>query len=172
MISHTALDAVQLNPRKRRRSAPSCRECRRRKVKCNRLEPCSHCILSNKPCHYGRGTSPVGQTPQGRGSAGHFVHGSRCVPEVSASGVVLPQSFASATEPNSTMEADGLNGSAQGTQLNIQSSGGSFTSSGQGATNETNPGISGVPSQEGAIALNKSRLFGRSHWSNATIEVC
>lgn len=172
MISHPALGAVQLNPGKRRRSAPSCRECRRRKVKCNRLEPCSHCTLSNKQCRYGRGISPIGQNSQGRGSAGQVVIGSSRVAGVSAPIAVPPRSSTSVTEPNSATGANGLVGGFQAPQLNTQSSGDTFTCSGQGATNETNPGIGAIASQEGVIALNKSRLFGRSHWSNATIEVC
>lgn len=38
-------------PRRRRRPH-SCEECRRRKVKCDRNEPCGHCVLSRNPCVY------------------------------------------------------------------------------------------------------------------------
>jgi hypothetical protein len=40
-------------PRKRRRPALSCTECRRRKIKCDRNMPCNHCIASkNSECSY------------------------------------------------------------------------------------------------------------------------
>lgn len=39
--------------KKRRRPALSCEQCRRRKIRCDRLQPCSHCIKSGIPdCHY------------------------------------------------------------------------------------------------------------------------
>lgn len=43
----------QLPPRKRRRPALSCIECRRRKIKCDRNMPCNHCKQSkNSVCSY------------------------------------------------------------------------------------------------------------------------
>lgn len=38
--------------RRRRRPAQSCVECRRRKVKCDRQEPCAHCRASKNKCIY------------------------------------------------------------------------------------------------------------------------
>lgn len=38
--------------KKRRRPALSCIECRRRKVKCDRLEPCDQCVLASHTCEY------------------------------------------------------------------------------------------------------------------------
>jgi hypothetical protein len=39
--------------KKRRRPALSCEQCRRRKIRCDRLQPCSHCIKSKIPdCSY------------------------------------------------------------------------------------------------------------------------
>ncbi|KAI1209549.1 uncharacterized protein F4807DRAFT_96887 [Annulohypoxylon truncatum] len=43
---------TQRQPRRRRRPALSCLECRRRKIKCNRNEPCAHCISSKLQCTY------------------------------------------------------------------------------------------------------------------------
>ncbi|EXJ77022.1 hypothetical protein A1O3_10179 [Capronia epimyces CBS 606.96] len=37
-------------PRRRRRPALSCLECRRRKIKCDRQDPCSHCVSVAIPC--------------------------------------------------------------------------------------------------------------------------
>jgi hypothetical protein len=39
-------------PRKRRRPALSCEQCRKRKIKCDRLYPCDHCIQSKTICNY------------------------------------------------------------------------------------------------------------------------
>ncbi|KAM5357881.1 hypothetical protein ACJZ2D_015828 [Fusarium nematophilum] len=39
-------------PRQRRRPALSCIECRRRKIKCDRAEPCSHCVAARLQCAY------------------------------------------------------------------------------------------------------------------------
>ncbi|KAI1324551.1 hypothetical protein F5Y16DRAFT_301896 [Xylariaceae sp. FL0255] len=39
--------------RQRRRAPRSCVECRRRKIKCNRNQPCSQCLLSKCSCLYG-----------------------------------------------------------------------------------------------------------------------
>ncbi|KAI1762435.1 hypothetical protein GGR53DRAFT_418680 [Hypoxylon sp. FL1150] len=39
-------------PRKRRRPALSCLECRRRKIKCDRNEPCAHCVASRSQCTF------------------------------------------------------------------------------------------------------------------------
>ncbi|KAL8382293.1 hypothetical protein RB595_006198 [Gaeumannomyces hyphopodioides] len=40
--------------RRRRRQALTCETCRKRKVKCDRLQPCSNCIRAQRPaeCHY------------------------------------------------------------------------------------------------------------------------
>ncbi|KAI1457528.1 hypothetical protein F4805DRAFT_172109 [Annulohypoxylon moriforme] len=43
---------MRRQPRRRRRPALSCLECRRRKIKCNRDEPCAHCISSKLQCTY------------------------------------------------------------------------------------------------------------------------
>ncbi|KAM4058866.1 fungal zn(2)-Cys(6) binuclear cluster domain-containing protein [Hirsutella rhossiliensis] len=38
--------------RRRRRPALSCLECRRRKIKCDRNDPCAHCVSAETPCTY------------------------------------------------------------------------------------------------------------------------
>ncbi|KAI0128250.1 hypothetical protein F4776DRAFT_201282 [Hypoxylon sp. NC0597] len=43
---------MERQPRRRRRPALSCLECRRRKIKCNRNEPCAHCVSAKLPCTY------------------------------------------------------------------------------------------------------------------------
>ncbi|KAJ3498668.1 hypothetical protein NLG97_g937 [Lecanicillium saksenae] len=45
--------AVQLEAKKRRRPPLSCEQCRKRKVKCDRAEPCNQCVKSNpENCTY------------------------------------------------------------------------------------------------------------------------
>ncbi|KAI1386147.1 uncharacterized protein F4822DRAFT_306579 [Hypoxylon trugodes] len=43
---------MERQTRRRRRPALSCLECRRRKIKCNRNEPCSHCVSAKLKCVY------------------------------------------------------------------------------------------------------------------------
>ncbi|KAI0828428.1 hypothetical protein F5Y06DRAFT_290971 [Hypoxylon sp. FL0890] len=43
---------MERQPRRRRRPALSCLECRRRKIKCNRSEPCAHCVSAKLECTY------------------------------------------------------------------------------------------------------------------------
>ena len=41
---------MERQPRRRRRPALSCHECRRRKIKCDRNEPCTNCTLNRCQC--------------------------------------------------------------------------------------------------------------------------
>jgi hypothetical protein len=41
---------MQQTPRTRRRPALSCIECRRRKIKCDRKDPCAHCLAVKAQC--------------------------------------------------------------------------------------------------------------------------
>ncbi|KAI1097360.1 hypothetical protein F4804DRAFT_347249 [Jackrogersella minutella] len=43
---------MERQTRRRRRPALSCLECRRRKIKCDRNEPCTHCVSSRLRCTY------------------------------------------------------------------------------------------------------------------------
>ncbi|KAH0420806.1 C6 zinc finger domain-containing protein [Colletotrichum camelliae] len=43
---------MERHPRRRRRPALSCLECRRRKIKCDRNDPCTHCVSSKNQCTY------------------------------------------------------------------------------------------------------------------------
>lgn len=43
---------MEQEPRRRRRPALSCVECRRRKIKCDRKDPCTHCTLNKTQCAY------------------------------------------------------------------------------------------------------------------------
>lgn len=39
-------------PRRRRRPALACLDCRRRKIKCDRNDPCAHCVSTKTQCTY------------------------------------------------------------------------------------------------------------------------
>ncbi|KAI5861414.1 hypothetical protein GGS23DRAFT_150109 [Durotheca rogersii] len=43
---------MERQPRRRRRPALSCLECRRRKIKCDRSDPCAHCVSARSQCTY------------------------------------------------------------------------------------------------------------------------
>ena len=56
---------MEVQPRRRRRPALSCQQCRRRKIKCDRTDPCNHCISASSSCTY---STPVGPPrPRDRG---------------------------------------------------------------------------------------------------------
>lgn len=43
---------MERQPVRRRRPALSCIECRRRKIRCDRHEPCRHCVTTQSQCSY------------------------------------------------------------------------------------------------------------------------
>lgn len=50
---------METQPRRRRRIARSCIECRRRKIRCDRKDPCTHCVATQLTCIYkGYGGQP------------------------------------------------------------------------------------------------------------------
>ncbi|KAG4027374.1 hypothetical protein MFRU_030g00110 [Monilinia fructicola] len=56
-------------PRKRRRPALSCIQCRRRKIKCDRNMPCGQCISSKTPaCQYSSDSAPQPKRPRVSGN--------------------------------------------------------------------------------------------------------
>ena len=57
---------MERQPRRRRRPALACLECRRRKIKCDRSEPCTHCVPTRTQCTYkvfSNDNEPVLPTP-------------------------------------------------------------------------------------------------------------
>lgn len=57
---------MESQSRKRRRPALSCLECRRRKIKCDRSQPCAHCVSSRSQCTFKVYSNDpiIGQQPQ------------------------------------------------------------------------------------------------------------
>ncbi|KAH6984471.1 C6 zinc finger domain protein [Ilyonectria sp. MPI-CAGE-AT-0026] len=47
-------------PRRRRRPALSCSECRRRKIRCDHNNPCAHCVRQNAQCVFSQLRNPSG----------------------------------------------------------------------------------------------------------------
>lgn len=61
---------MEQSTRRRRRPALSCLECRRRKIKCDRTEPCKHCVSSKLQCTYRTySREPAIQQPSQRGNS-------------------------------------------------------------------------------------------------------
>lgn len=71
--------AVAEPPRKRRRPALACEECRKRKIKCDRNNPCVHCKASKAlVCSYRNNFSAIPPDPHGNipvTAAGHVIPG-------------------------------------------------------------------------------------------------
>ena len=61
---------MERQPRRRRRPALSCIECRRRKIKCDRGEPCTNCVGTRARCVYRIfGDEPIAQQHLQRASS-------------------------------------------------------------------------------------------------------
>jgi hypothetical protein len=145
--------------KKRRRPALACEQCRRRKVRCDRLAPCNHCSKSDAPeqCKY----VPI-----------HAPKQKKKKPRVPRSATTRTVSIRPAVAPKPK-------GSQCSTEI-IQSIPGSISAS--GAVSETGEqlnerpassidegsGDTGEDEGEDAAAtsdnISRTRYFGRSHW--------
>jgi hypothetical protein len=157
MVSSSVNDGVQPHPRKRRQPAKSCQECRRRKVKCDLSEPCGHCRFSQKQCHYAHGLPEGSRNFNGRAPIVYVD-----VPRVPYA--TPPQASVSAIGPSPASDVSRLTGRAPDAQLTARPYGGIARSS-------TNLDHITTGPRDGRVSLNKSRLFGQSHWTNSTLEV-
>lgn len=171
MVPSSVNDGVRPNSRRRCRPSRSCRECRRRKVKCDRLEPCGHCVLSKKQCHYGHGLAQASRSVNEPASTSQVVPGRGPNVHVHVPYATPPQASVSAIGPSPASDASRLTGRVPDAQLTAQPSRGIARSSDLGATTNTNLDNIAAAPQDGRISLNKSRLFGQSHWTNSTLEV-
>ncbi|KAF2811584.1 uncharacterized protein BDZ99DRAFT_507974 [Mytilinidion resinicola] len=187
MIS-SAPESTPKAPRYRRRSTRSCQECRRRKVKCDRKEPCSHCVLSKTTCVYTPGPvrtaahtreSNISPTSSSRGINTILQLESRPLPiplnTRGSSGNGGNPSLAQPLDPalNEIHEPNELNHRPRPLEQ-------SFSSAATDSATETPlvsppPGTSSFRNvvhspQKKQFALNKSRLFGQTHWTNAAHE--
>ena len=92
-VNSTQSTASQPPPRKRRRPALSCEQCRRRKIKCDRTHPCSQCLQSK--------TASCSYTPDTIRRLRH-VSETSTVPAPSPSSLNLPNRTREATGDSST----------------------------------------------------------------------
>jgi hypothetical protein len=185
-------------PRRRRRPPLSCESCRQRKVKCNRQEPCTQCITSKTTCVYTsnpfRSILPAG--PAGLNSLPALTT-SEDTPQQDfqasftlSSSVVQPEQPRSLSEPQksnvSEVLALGLDtitsdeaeirrlqhgGQAPEQPLVIHSPNLNERRGDRDSLDKREPGIGTPWSIHGRIALNKSRLYGQSHWTHGGHEV-
>lgn len=93
----------QLPPRRRRRPALSCFECRRRKIRCDRANPCGHCTLVKLRCEFPEYHGPP-RPPRADTSASE-----QAVPSIPVTPEEVP--FAKTT-PQSTAGTVSLQGSS------------------------------------------------------------
>lgn len=194
MASPPAERAVEA-PRKRRRSARSCQECRRRKVKCDRKEPCNHCILSKNHCIYGL-ESAWSVLPLERRNLPSFspasnitaAHSSETAnnQDITASGQIeVQQQFQrpesgqiyenevailpTNTGPSALNEVSELSDIVRRVRSLEQQLLSNKTSSPSSERKEllsTSLPKDTSHTQDKRLFLNKSRLYGRSHWSS------
>lgn len=188
---------MQASRRSRRRLPRSCEECRRRKVKCDRSHPCSHCVMTKCRCLYSSGphlplmhpgrqvrqASPLSNylqksqaanggselSPNSRQRLGSDNSSSGFIPTATESGPVglfrshpprLSQVMVSETADSTSEPPLPPPPCLQNTSTSVT---------------EPNPVLSSRKNGNGLssqlLRLHKSRLFGRTHWSNVVYEV-
>ncbi|EED13582.1 conserved hypothetical protein [Talaromyces stipitatus ATCC 10500] len=194
--------------RRRRRSARSCNECRRRKVKCDRQVPCSRCLTTRKHCVYNNevlsGVSSGNTIP-----TSYTVHiaGPQVTPQSTVEPALAPSrddsraeadgvdtiSIPRYTHQNMTPGANALPKDISSvsrrhddhineleTRLRTLEHLLSRNRSSLDVDRTSNSGPSTIRESEYAsnsvlhgtkTTLNKSRLFGRTHWTNDVYEV-
>jgi len=84
-----AIDQQPLSLSKRPRPVISCLECRRKKLKCDRTQPCQQCVKSGRPerCSYQAGQEPDGSAS---GPVGHIAKRPRVDSDEMVEGHVEP----------------------------------------------------------------------------------
>ncbi|KAI1258496.1 hypothetical protein F5Y18DRAFT_413410 [Xylariaceae sp. FL1019] len=186
---------MQSERRSRRRLPRSCVECRRRKIRCDRNDPCSHCVLTKCSCLYiARRASTTSTTnfSQPENVAGRLTQAQRGTqPDPQGHS---PYQDSSSTLVSPTADEASLQQSAPST---VQASNGErskdddireLTSriqslerllSQRDAGSAEGPAPTPLPSHaqgdgskpsDAPLVLNKSRLFGQTHWSSSVVE--
>jgi hypothetical protein len=155
-------------PRKRRRPPQSCDECRRRKVKCDRAEPCGRCILFHKHCRYGNARSSPKATynervntfrASERLSRAEYEHPFRATSSEFVISTTTPPGSGLSTAPTCSVSA---------THLQVADANGVATSVSE-PQRTVHTESSSFHSDVQRLSLNKSRYFGGSHWTNHTL---
>ncbi|KAI0867288.1 hypothetical protein GGS24DRAFT_508031 [Hypoxylon argillaceum] len=187
----------------RRRLPRSCEECRRRKVKCDRNHPCSHCVMTKGRCLY---SSPHISARHRRQSSqdayypDHRLPSQRAVDpnanlrpslhqrlgpipssqvpapaEEEGSGRAVGRLLSNASgsfQPRSAETTQLVSGAQYPELLSTQDE--EFSNSEIGPSSAS---LISSSAKQGSdvtldplLVLNKSRLFGRTHWTNAVYE--
>ncbi|KAI0143836.1 hypothetical protein GGR57DRAFT_341469 [Xylariaceae sp. FL1272] len=186
---------MQTERRSRRRLPRSCVECRRRKVRCDRNDPCSHCVLSKCPCVYtarrasttsttnsSQPASLTGRRTQAQRDTQPDSHQSHGPYHDSSSTLVSPTADEGSLQQSAPSTIQSSNGE-RSKEDNIRE----LTSrirylerllSKRDAGLAEGPPASLPPHAQGnsskpsdaPLVLNKSRLFGQTHWSSSVPE--
>jgi len=144
VLQHAETDGS--GPRKRRRPALSCVECRKRKVKCDRRRPCGPCTRTRMPtCTY-RPDPLLGERLTARETSA-----------IGASAVVVE---AIAANPSQSEMAE-KNRIIQELTDRLHELESKLSSSAKTQSNSSNDG-----SQPRASQFVKSKFYGESHWNN------
>ncbi|KAI0448444.1 hypothetical protein F5B21DRAFT_510150 [Xylaria acuta] len=195
-----AQNTMQTSRRHRRRLPRSCEECRRRKVKCDRNHPCSHCVLTKCRCLYiGPRLSPAHPERPRREASSLNDHFPSHQAVVTGSELNLSSRQRLSSDHPSSMLASAA---AEGRPVNrLLHPLDSFQPRGSEITNivgdplspepllvqnrlpsgtKISPAlVSPIPSStkqahdvtsDRPLVLNKSRLFGQTHWTNVVYE--
>ncbi len=182
--------ALQL-PQKRRRTPRSCQECRRGKTKCDQKAPCSHCVLMKKSCLYHAPPTPTWSTSTaapavtsttkhpGSGSSQTVINEIVQMPSSAPISVSTTQLSMAAHPSCSPQLGRGSDKEYEVIELRhrVRKLEQVLIKSGRNIGDEAVqiPAPSAASEHHdtphescGNLTLNKSRLFGRSHWSNSS----
>lgn len=177
--------------RRRRRPPRSCDECRRRKIKCNRQMPCNHCTATRKHCVFtnapsrsdlgdGIDTSPGQPIGLPQVAPQQPLEPVLAVTDSSGNSAVLTSENMRRDPPRQLNESSRQDDRINGLESRLRTleehllsrsipkqSVDTSATAGLGQS-----GYASNPVLHGAKPiLNKSRLFGRTHWTNDVPEV-
>ncbi|KAI1313715.1 hypothetical protein F5Y03DRAFT_105846 [Xylaria venustula] len=196
---------MQASRRHRRRLPRSCEECRRRKVKCDRDHPCSHCVLTKCRCLYNTGphlsaprrpaqprreaSSLESHLPSrsavDRGSelnlSSHRRSGVSDTSTVLLGSTVAERDSANRLFPHPLRSSQAGSSEVTSSTVRTPSPEPLFVRDNRKASGaRVGPSLiqSIIPSSpkehhakpDRPLVLNKSRLFGRTHWTNSVYE--
>lgn len=173
--SALGITIMERQPHRRRRPALSCLECRRRKIKCDRNDPCAHCVVSKISCTYrAHGHEPIRQQ-----NILQTTTPSASADDISATSQGQHDCAEQASGANHTHIHQSTDQPPEGEPhlWNLLQRGGrpgetSASSPIQGLS-ETGRQILARQSglQESQVVLNKTRILGWSHWMVSAPEV-
>jgi hypothetical protein len=189
--------SMDRQPQRRRRPALSCLECRRRKIKCDREDPCKHCSIAKYHCTYRvYDNEPAARQQPQRADAGTPIPSSSSLPaptlpQLPRTGTTtsntevtvdapLPQTISAHGSVGEVARNAHRPGHSRSTEPNLQNLIQRIEDLEESIT--TNPGHKNKSSppyalEKGSvphkshIVLDKSRIVSASHWKTNTREV-